>query len=188
MTINHSMKLAVTRWVGETLKTLDRIDLLPDLQVLWSDRFTSKMGDARWRPLRQKHRVRFSAPLWPRATPKERRETVIHEVCHIVAFQLAFEKSRKIKPHGIEWQDLMLRCGIQPERTHSVSNEGLSKRKRVSISCGCPGKSISVTPYVAGRMAAGTSYRCRTCKTTLKPPPGTKPVERRKRSRKRRAA
>jgi len=181
MIVTDSMKHAVSVWIGQTLTTLDRLDILDDLKVEWNPRFTSKMGSARIKALAREMSVRFSMPLWPRATPKERRETTVHEVCHIVAYQIAWEQGEKIQPHGPEWQALMLRCGVQPERTHSVDNKGLSKRKRINVSCGC--QTIDVTPYVAGRMAAGVTYRCRRCKVQLKPPPGTKPVERRKRRR-----
>lgn len=177
------MKHAVNVWIGQTLKTLGRLDLLDDLKVEWNARFTSKMGSARIRAISREMAVRFSVPLWPRATPKERRETTIHEVCHIVAYQIAWEESTKIQPHGHEWQALMRRCGIKPERTHNVSNEGLVNSRRIDIKCAC--QTISVTPYVAGRMAAGAYYRCRKCQQKLEPPPDTKPVERRKRRKRR---
>ena len=30
--------------------------------------------------------IRLSIPLWPRASDQDRRETVIHEACHLIAF------------------------------------------------------------------------------------------------------
>lgn len=178
------MKQAVTIWIGQTLALLERLEMFERIKVRWNTRYTSKLGSARWDPHASHHLLQFSVPLWPRATPKDRRETVIHEVCHLVAKQNAREAGRKIKPHGPEWQSLMIRCGIEAKRTHNVSNEGLGPiRNRVEINCGC--QTISVTPYVAGRIAAGASYRCRKCKIKLEAPPGTKPVERRRRRRRR---
>ena len=178
------MKQAAAIWIGQTLATLECLELHERIEVRWNARFTSKMGSASYRHLEQRHTLQFSVPLWPRAEPGERRKTVIHETCHIVAYYEAFSVGKKIKPHGPEWQALMRRCGIEPERTHSVSNKGLSTRRRVEITCSC--QTFSVTPYVAGRMAAGATYRCRRCKEDLKPPAGTKPVERRRRRRRRR--
>lgn len=205
--VTPAMKHAVSVWVGQTLEKLGRLDLIHDLSVGWSSRFTSAMGKASIKrgnkirivmntPSLEGYRVekktptrgmsiRFSEPLWPRASPRDRRETVIHEVCHIVAFQIAWEQGRKIRGHGPEWKALMRRCGIEPSRTHSIDNAGLSNRRRIELDCNCPGKTIKVTPYIAGRMAAGATYACKTCNTTLSPPPGTKPVAKIKRRRKR---
>lgn len=180
--VSDCMALEVNVWVIQTLETLDRLDLYEKLDIEWRSRFTSKMGSACFYSHGKKnHAVRFSIPLWPRASRTERRVTVIHEVCHIVAYKNALELGVHIRPHGREWEVLMLRCDVSPDRTHSVSNKGLVKR--VDVNCGCG--TISVTPYVAGRVAAGAGYRCRRCKANLTAPDGIRPVERRKRRRRR---
>jgi len=184
MAVTLSMKHAVRVWIGRTLKHLDELEILESLEVEWNKRFTSRLGSARSIKVTESFRLRFSVPLWPRATPKERRDTVIHEVCHLVAQKRAWARGVKIQAHGPEWQRLMRECGIEPERTHNVSNEGLTTRRRVEVSCKCG--STSVTPYVAGRIAAGATYRCKRCKVEITAPPGTKPVERRNRKRRRR--
>jgi SprT protein len=184
MAVTLSMKHAVSVWIGQTLKHLDELEILGVLEVEWNERFTSKMGSAKSRRLTEDFLLRFSAPLWPRATPTERHETVIHEVCHLVAQKRAWARGVKIQPHGPEWEQLMRECSIEPERTHSVSNEGLTTRRRVKVSCKCG--TFSVTPYVAGRIAAGATYRCRKCSVKISAPAGTKPVERRKKRRRRR--
>jgi len=108
-------------------------------------------------------RVRFSIPLWSRATPKERYETVVHEICHIVAnHEAALKGTTTSSAHGWEWKNLMRKCGVKPERCHNVDRTGLKRTgNRVSASCGCGAH--NVTPYVAGRIAAGATYTCRKC-------------------------
>lgn len=53
---------------------------VPNYKVDFSNRFTRRMGQCDF-----KHRViTLSAPLWPLATPEQRRQTTIHEVAHAV--------------------------------------------------------------------------------------------------------
>lgn len=185
--ITIEMKRNVAEWVRWTLETLGHSSLADDIDVQWNSRFTAKLGDAKFCP--GSSRVRFSTPIWPRATERERRQVVIHEICHIiVAHEAHMNGLHRRKSHGHEWQRAMVRCGVPAERTHSVDTSGLSKRKRdrIPISCGC--QDFLVTKYVAGRIAAGSDYRCKRCGEQLKAPEGTKPVERRKKRRRRRAA
>lgn len=112
-------------------------------------------------------RIRFSGALWPRATQEERRETAVHEACHIVAAHEAALKGTKVSSsHGHEWKALMRKCGLKPTRCHNVDRTGLKKsRKEIKASCGCGDH--PVTPYVAGRIAAGCRYTCRKCKRAI---------------------
>lgn len=112
-------------------------------------------------------RVRFSIPLWPRASVQERYETVVHEICHIVAnHEAALAGRPRPQAHGHEWKRLMWKAGVEPKRCHNVDRTGLAKTNKViDASCGC-GKH-DVTPYVAGRIAAGCRYTCRKCKQAI---------------------
>ena len=178
------MKREVRAWISETLENLDCVALSDQLDVQWNNRFTRKMGDARFEACGA--RIRFSVKLWLRASPEQRRSTVIHEVCHAVCFyQAHMDGQFRPKSHGVEWRVLMRRCGLPPDVTHDVKCDDLN-RKRIEIHCECSG--LTVTPYIAGRIAAGIGYRCKKCHTKLEVPPGTKPVKRRKRKRKKRRA
>ncbi len=184
--VTAEMKRNVTEWVRWTRENLGHSSLVNDIDVQWNSRFTAKLGDARFKPTGS--RVRFSTPIWPRASEEERRQTVIHEICHIiVAYEAHVNGLPRRRSHGHEWQLMMVRCKVPPERTHCVDTKGLSTRRRVEISCGC--KEILVTKYIAGRIAFGADFRCKRCNGRMKAPEGTVPVERRKkRRRKRRAA
>lgn len=104
-------------------------DLEPALSIEWSPRFTSRLGDALFtrvfgqRAPRGAHightgdllgrcvaRVRFSIPLWPRASKAERDETVAHEVAHLV---VAYRHAVAI----IEWR---ARCD---EELHALTGD-----------------------------------------------------------------
>lgn len=181
MPVTDSMKNKVCGQVEETLEILGHLDLLEHLKIGWSSRFTSAMGKARYSLVTKE--IRFSIPLWPRATEEQRRETVIHEVCHIVSRKEANDRGINIRAHGPEWRALMRKCGVKPDRTHDVDNRGLSNRRRIALKCRCS-EPIKVTPYIAGRMAAGAKYGCRACGSVLTAPEGTEPVKRRNRRRK----
>lgn len=57
-----------------------------------------------------KYTVRFSIPLWDRASRKERDEAVIHEIAHIVVFYRYKERIHAVNPHGREWRADGSRC------------------------------------------------------------------------------
>ena len=147
-------------------------ELFPKLQVEWNSRFTRRMGDAEWKKLKGTGIVRFSLPLWPRATPEERRNTVIHEVCHIVAnykYQLWRNPGRR-NPHGKEWAYCMRQCGQNPARCHKVDRTGLKRnhtRTKYKVHCDC--KEWLIGPARMRRITRGTTdYQCPYCKTKVR--------------------
>ena len=182
MTLTTTMRQTAAAQALSTLRALGREDLLPMLWIDWRTRFTSRMGDAMYagkgarvqRNL-EKFRnadgticcVRFSVPLWLRASEEERRETVIHEICHLVTRHEAKLAGVKVeKSHGPEWKAVMRRAGVTPKRCHNVNVGGLGKKV---IPCGCNCKDgHHVTPLVAGRIAInGAKYTCGRCKPPL---------------------
>jgi len=194
--ITHADRVVAAGWALDALQRLGHASLAEELRIEWRP-FASRMGDALYVPrgVLVRHRgsfrfaeqrtvrVRLSSALWPRATRRDRYETVVHEVAHLVT---AHEARQACAPapsaHGAEWRAVMLRAGVTPERCcDNVSNEGLVRR--VEVSCACPTRS-KVTPYVAGRIAAGAAYSCRRCGSHVSVPEGTRPVAK-KRSAKR---
>jgi SprT protein len=93
------------------------------------------MGDAAYNPITFQARIRLSIPLWPRASDKDRMETVIHETCHIIIF---YKHGQFVTNHGVEWRQAMKNCGVEPTRLHSVDRTGLVRRQRWFILLGCP--------------------------------------------------
>lgn len=93
----------------------------PGITIEVSHRLTSTMGKAitdnydSGLPPRGKIRISASA-LWRRASPEKRRNTVIHELAHI----LANWKAGKRSGHGWAWKAEMRAMGESPVRCHSV--------------------------------------------------------------------
>lgn len=114
---------------------LPRVNLDPaacNIRVLHRKKFTSRMGDARayrFDGAAPAGVIRISSsPLWRRAAPEKRRNTVIHELAHVLANWYA---GRPVG-HGDAWKRTMIRLGEEPARCHSVSVEGLQRRSRRS--------------------------------------------------------
>jgi len=64
--------------------------------------------------------LRYSSKFWPTLSDAERRNTIIHEVCHLAVERLyghcAKPKEGEILvlDHGSQWQSLMTKCGEAP--------------------------------------------------------------------------
>lgn len=180
-TITHQMRQTAAAQALSTLRTLGREDLIGLLWIDWKSRFTSRMGDALYASADQRVRrsserfrvngtvcrVRFSVPLWPRATEEERKQTVIHEICHLVAAHEAHLAGRKVSSsHGHEWKAVMRRAGAEPKRCHNVNSKGLGK-KVIPCNCNCE-DGHHVTPLVAGRILInGAKYTCGRCHSQI---------------------
>ena len=110
-----------------------------------------------------KYRIRLSAPLWSCATQEERNETVIHEACHIIDYNL----NGKMCGHKDPWKKLMVKCGVKPERYHKVDSTGVvCTPESVTAFCGCGQNTIG--PFRAKCIInRETSYRCNKCSETI---------------------
>ena len=128
------------------------------INIEFNSRFTSRMGDANANYMR----IRLSSPLWKVATEVQRRETVIHEACHII-------DSRKYgvtTSHGRNWQHCMTMCGLEPNRLHCVDTSSVRQvRRRCAVKgCTCVTDPLNdVGSTVGGRMRKGREYHCRKC-------------------------
>ena len=88
--------------------------------------------------------------------------TVPHEVAHLIAPKL---HSHDIKPHGIEWKNVMRSFGVKPERCNSYGQAGAHRQTRHPWHCACHQHDLSTT--VHKRMVRGQVRRCRACKQKL---------------------
>lgn len=130
------------------------------LKVSFNERFTSRAGDATFGQMR----IRLSGPLWPLMSKEQRYVTIVHEACHLVAW---IRSGPAKAPHGFEWRNAMIECGVKPERTHSVDRTPiLSEMGYLKASCGC--RHHFVTPAKHAKIAAQSrSYICRSCHQKL---------------------
>ena len=154
----------------------DENDLIGNIGVLFSERFTRKIGEARYYceyELRPAYGlIRLSTPLFEIATDKQRKSVVVHESCHLIANHCAFKHAISIKPHGIEWQQLMLVCGEVPRATFPVHPGLLTKPSfgiKIMMKCDCPGGSLIGPQQFYRLVEESRAYYCKICGVELIP-------------------
>lgn len=131
---------------------------IPNYRVVFSNRFTRRMGQCDFR----KREIGYSAPLWPMATPDQRRQTTIHEVAHAVTHD---RHGVAAAAHGSEWKAQMVAMGVSPKRTHAVNREGVKRTRSDTITMTCCGPPFRMLLTRVHRLVThgGT---CRSCHRT----------------------
>ncbi len=112
----------------------------------------------------QQNLLRFNEQLYRENTEHFLRQTVAHEVAHLVAHQMF---GARIQPHGEEWRLIMRGVyELPPDRCHTYAI-----RRRVGTRyvyrCSCADQDFAFTPQRHALVAKGRRYYCRRCKTTL---------------------
>jgi len=96
------------------------------------------------------------------------KQTLPHELAHIVVQQLWPKHEFEGGGHGWRWINVMLFLGLTPDRCHQYDVSQYSKRrsKPNTTYCGCGEHKVTDTIY--RRLLSGTQYRCRKCRQILK--------------------
>jgi len=110
--------------------------------------------------------LRFNPRLYEENREDFLRQTVAHEVAHLIAHQVF---GARIQPHGSEWQSIMLGVyGLPAKRCHDYAVE---RRARTCYLYLCQCAERNEFPFSAQRhalVAKGRRYFCRRCKATLR--------------------
>lgn len=153
----------IFEWIAFACERNGVAELANSIMVEWNQRFTRRLGDAIYVRSTGLGRIRLSIPLWPRASEKDRRETVIHETCHVIVGY----KFCNAPHHGAEWKAAMRACGVEPSRTHQIDRSGLIRKKRLFVVLDCPNPDINKKCHVGvrlfNRFQRGHSVTCRVC-------------------------
>ena len=121
--------------------------------------FTRILGQA----FAQSKLIEFSSPLWARASESERKQVIIHEACHIIAY---YKYGFDIKPHGSEWKRCMVESGVAPLRCHNVDRKGLKKQYvKYQVECECVAVWIG---HVKAKQVRDGLLSCCRCKAKLR--------------------
>ena len=110
------------------------------------------------------NKLRFNLQLYLANQEDFLRQTVPHEVAHMVAHQLF---GPRIQPHGEEWQLIMRGVyELPPHRCHSYEVER-RKVNRFIYRCSCVDGEFPFSAQRHALVAKGRRYYCRRCKVTL---------------------
>ncbi len=113
----------------------------------------------------EKRHLRFNPVLMKENREHFLKQTVAHEVAHLLAYDIY---GSRIRPHGREWQSVMSNVFQLPaDRCHSYNTQKSSRRNWL-YQCQCQGKTIPLGTTRHNRSQKGTVYLCTTCKTPLK--------------------
>lgn len=109
--------------LGAELLRLWRASALQDrVRFAYNPRMRTRAGVA-WLA---EARIELNPHLLARC-PNRVRETVAHELAHVVVFE---RSGRRAAAHGPEWASLMETAGFQPRRLHRMNVRGLRRRRR----------------------------------------------------------
>ncbi len=110
----------------------------------------------------QMNKLRFNATLLEENPHIFLEQVVAHEICHLLAHQLF----GKVKPHGKEWQSLMIKIfNLPPKTTHSLDTRSV-EGKTFTYYCHCGPINLTIRRHNK-ILRQQTQYRCRRCQQTL---------------------
>lgn len=110
--------------------------------------------------------IRYNPYLFAKYFDDNITTTVPHEVAHYVVDILY--GAHRVRPHGAEWQQVMLALGTEPSVTGKYDLSGIPVRRqqRHSYQCACTMHSISTARH--NKIQRGKArYYCRNCKSQL---------------------
>ncbi len=110
--------------------------------------------------------IRFNPYIFSKYYEQALNTTVPHEVAHYVADVLYGIKH--IKPHGVEWQEIMQAFGVVPKATGDYDLTGIPVRRqqRFHYRCRCMNHQITASRH--NRIRRGhAAYHCRCCGSVL---------------------
>ena len=113
----------------------------------------------------QKYQLRFNPVLLKENREHFLRQTVAHEVAHLLTYELFGPKAQA---HGKEWQAIMTDVYALPaDRCHTYNTQN-SSRKPWLYQCRCEGKLVALSTIRHNRSRKGVVYLCTSCKKPLK--------------------
>jgi SprT protein len=145
--IDHDL----TKQCAELARSLCPGKLEDRLSVVWNRRMRSTAGRAFW----PEGRIELNPRLLDFA-PDEVRNTMLHELAHLLAYAKAGR--RRIKAHGVEWRQACRELGIPNESaTHSLPlpTREMARKWRYT----CPACQESIERVRKMKRYAGC-YRC----------------------------
>lgn len=108
--------------------------------------------------------LRFNARLYQQNRHDFLRQTVAHEVAHLIVHHRFGHSAR---PHGEQWQQVMNNIYQLPaERFHSYQVEQ-HPRTQYLYRCACPGQNFWLTGQRHSLINRGRRYFCKTCDNDL---------------------
>lgn len=163
--IDHRREQQVRLKTGEFIRQASRMyqHQFPMIPVLFD---LSGRAAGMYKVHNKKRIIRYNPYLFAKYFDDNFTTTVPHEVAHYVVDML-YGCSR-VKPHGVEWQQVMLSLGAEPRATGSYDLSGIPIRRqqRHIYQCACTLHRISTVRH--NKILRGqANYYCRNCNSAL---------------------
>jgi SprT protein len=96
------------------------------------------------------------------------KNTIPHEIAHLVVNWKAHKRCRRPRPHGPEWQAVMQNCfGLEPVRCHAYATTPARVVPRDYLyTCSC--REHQLTSIMHNRVSKSYQALCNACRTPLK--------------------
>jgi SprT protein len=163
--ISHRREQQVRLKTGEYIRRASLIynHQLPMIQVLFD---LKGRAAGMYKVNKKKRIIRYNPYLFAKYFDDNIETTVPHEVAHY-AVDILYGASR-VKPHGEEWQQVMLSLGAEPRATgnYDLSGIPIRRQQRHAYQCACTLHHISTARH--NKILRGQAhYYCRNCKSAL---------------------
>lgn len=112
--------------------------------------------------------IRYNPHIFAKYFDDNLATTVPHEVAHYIVDMLY--RAGRVRPHGVEWQQVMRSLGAEPQVTgnYDLSGVPVRRQKRFSYRCSCMTHQISSARH--NRILRNRArYYCRKCQCSLEP-------------------
>jgi len=112
--------------------------------------------------------LRFNQKLLEENREDFIRQTIPHEVAHLVVNWQARKRRQRPRPHGPEWQAVMRDCfALEPRRCHSYATTAARVVLRNFVySCGC--REHHLTGIMHRKISTHTLALCKQCRGPLR--------------------
>ena len=164
--INDRLEHQVRVKTGEYIRHASRLfgQDLAEIPVLFD---LKGRAAGMYRVLNNTRVIRYNPYIFAKYFTDNITTTVPHEVAHYVVDMLY--GAGRVKPHGIEWQKVMLSLGAEPSATGNYDLTGIPVRRqqRHAYACACTLHQISTARH--NRIVRGKArYYCRKCNTAIR--------------------
>ena len=151
-------------WVRGAFRSLWKDVNKYNLKIVFSTRMNRCAGYARYKRNRitgeYEYTIAISQGIWNKTNDEERKDTAVHEACHILDHIL----NGRMSGHGNPWKRLMTLCGYpDAKRCHSVNLSGIEGRFDCRCT-GCGDESTLGQIQVNKMKRYGVNYLCGKCK------------------------
>lgn len=109
----------------------------------------------------QRNIIKFNPTLYLHNKDEFLKQVVAHEVAHLITYQLY----GKVRPHGKEWQNIMMQVFNKPAKTtHNLDISDVIG-KQFAYQCLCTTHQLTIRRH--NKVLKGASYLCRKCRAPL---------------------